>query len=380
MFDRRTVMAGLAGGALLPGAASAAERRVFTARIALEGNRVLIAVGMNGRGPYMFMIDTGTYISLIRPELARQLGLTVAGNERSSGIAGRPQTFTLYRARDFVIGGGIRQRDVMLHDSFAFGHAQEIHGALAAGILTAADADLDFDAGELRIYPDGRGGRPGYVAVDATIPRDERPDRGSRKITAMVLVDGRPVRLMLDTGAPHVVMLNQRVAERLGYWDDARPFAPYRPVGIGGAGAVGRIVRAGAVQLGEARAERPLITLLANGLGGEVDGILGLSFIRRMNLSVDAARRQLWVQPSRQPLVPERYGLSGLWLERAGDGIVVSVVGTGSPAAQAGVRVGDRIAGEWASVLRAIGDAPGTAVTLRRPDGPPAIFTLAPYL
>lgn len=380
MFDRRKVLAGIAGAGLLPGTALAQDRRVFTATIMLESNRVLIAVGMNGAGPYIFMIDTGQYVSMVRPDLAKQLGLTVTGSERTSGIAGRVRPFNIYRARDFVIGGGIRQRDVVLQDSFEFGYAQDIYGALSAGILTASDTDLDFDAGELRLYPDGRGERPGYTAVDATIPRDEQPDRGSRKIIATVLLDGRPLRLVLDTGAPDVLMLNQGVARRLGYWNEARPYAVYRPNGIGGHGSVGRIVRAGKLALGGATAERPLIKLLGDTIGGEVDGILGLSFIRRFNLSIDSRARRLWVKPSQQPLVPERYGLSGLWLTRDGAQIVVAVVGTGSPAAAAGLKVGDRIAGEWNATLRAINGPPGHVVTLRRDGGPSVTFTLAAYL
>ena len=380
MFDRRKVLAGIAGAGLLPGTAFAQDRRVFTAKIMLESNRVLIAVGMNGAGPYIFMIDTGQYVSMVRPDLAKQLGLTVTGSERTSGIAGRVRPFNIYRARDFVIGGGIRQRDVVLQDSFEFGYAQDIYGALSAGILTASDTDLDFDAGELRLYPDGRGERPGYTAVDATIPRDEQPDRGSRKIIATVLLDGRPLRLVLDTGAPDVLMLNQGVARRLGYWNEARPYAVYRPNGIGGHGSVGRIVRAGKLALGGATAERPLIKLLGDTIGGEVDGILGLSFIRRFNLSIDSRARRLWVKPSQQPLVPERYGLSRLWLTRDGAQIVVAVVGTGSPAAAAGLKVGDRIAGEWNATLRAINGPPGHVVTLRRDGGSSVTFTLAAYL
>ena len=380
MFDRRMVVAGLTGSALLPGAALAQDRRVFTAKIMLESNRVLIAVGMNGQGPYIFMIDTGQYVSMVRPDLAKQLGLTVTGSERTSGIAGRVRPFNIYRARDFVIGGGIRQRDVVLQDSFDFGYTQDIYGALSAGILTASDTDLDFDAGELRLYPDGRAERPGYVAVDATIPRDERPDRGSRKITATVLLDGRPLRLVLDTGAPHVLMLNQGVARRLGYWNEARPYAVYRPNGIGGHGSVGRIVRAGELTLGGTKAERPLITLLGDTIGGDVDGILGLSFLRRFNLSIDSRARRLWVKPSRQPLVPEGYGLSGLWLSRDGAQMVVDVVGTGSPAAVAGLKVGDRLIGDWTATLRAIAGGPGRRVTVRRASGDEVTFALTPYL
>jgi hypothetical protein len=385
-FDRRMMIATLAGGAaagaLVPLSAFAADPRVLTASISLEANRVLIAVGMNGEGPFIFMIDTGQYVSMIRPDLAKKLKLPVQGYEQTRGIGGKGDRFAIYLARDFIIGGGIRQSSVVLQDSFRFGYQQDIYGGLAAGILTASDTDLDFDAGELRLYPDGRGDRSGYIAVDSEIPRANQPDRGSRKIVATILLDGHPLRCELDTGSPNTLSLNQSTARRLGLWDD-RPFAPSRPSGIGGAGPMARIVRVSAMELGGVRLDRPLISLLGNDVGGGHDGIVGLSFIRLFNMSIDARGRRLWIKPSRQSSPPNRYGPSGLWLDQDGARITVASVGNGSPAAAAGVRPGDRIRGEWAEVLRTINGRAGTTVrlTIERDGQPREIaLTLADYL
>lgn len=362
-FDRRTVTAMLAGAGLIAPGAALADPRMFRASITIDNNRVLIAVGMNGAGPYIFMIDTGQYVSMIRPDLAKQLRLPVQGYEGTRGIGGKGGRFALYLARDFVIGGGIRQSQVVLQDSFDFGYDQGIYGALAAGIVTATDTDLDFDAGELRLYPDGRGDRPGFVAVDSEIPRVERVGRGSQKIMATILLDGRPISCELDTGSPNTLSLSQSVARRLGLWGD-RPFAPNRPNGIGGTGPIARIVRVGSMELGGIRAERPVITLLGNDLSGSMDGVVGLSFLRRFNMSIDVKGRKLWVQPSKQSPVPDRYRLSGLWLDREGSRIVVNTVGAGSPAAKEGLKPGDRIIGEWDAVLRALDGPPGSVVRL----------------
>ncbi|THD35110.1 MAG: PDZ domain-containing protein [Sphingomonas sp.] len=383
MIGRREVMAALAGGLAMPGIALAADRRVFTSSIALEDNRVLVAVGMNGKGPYIFMIDTGTYVSLIRPDLAKQLKLPVQGYEGSRGVGGRG-SYAIYRADNFVIGGGIRQPSVVLEDSFDFGYQSDIYGALAAGILTATDTDLDFDRGELRIYPDGHGDRSGFVALDSEIPRADQADRGSRKIMATVLLEGRPIRCVLDTGAPSVLMLNQTAAKRLGLWDSGRAYAPLRPRGIGGTGPLARTIRVESLEMGGARHDRPLITLLGDTVGGNVDGILGLSFIRRFNLSIDSRGRKLWVQPSRQSVPEARYGLSGLWIEQEGGHVTVVAVGAGSPAAAAGMAVGDRIVDvPWDKAPAAIGGPPGRVVKLAVERGGArrdVEYTLKPYL
>ncbi|KQS04669.1 hypothetical protein ASG11_10760 [Sphingomonas sp. Leaf357] len=375
----------MGGGVVaIGGRALAAEPRVYTSSIAVENDRVLVAVGMNGAGPFIFMIDTGAYVSLIRPDLAKQLKLPVQGIEHSRGVGGKGRGFALYAAKDFVIGGTIRQPGVVLQDSFEFGYRQDIYGALAAGVLTTTDTDLDFDKGELRIYPDGRGVRTGYTAIDSEIPRIDQPNRGSRKISAAVTIDGRVIRCILDTGAPGRLILGRAAVRRLGLWSDDRPYAPIRPNGIGGAGPIARIVRVGALEMGGAREDRPLVTLLDNEVGNGFDGILGLSFIRRFNLSIDARQRKLWVQPSRQSVSPQHYGLSGLWLDHAGDRVTVAAVGTGSPAAAAGLKVGDRIVGEaFPMLLRKIGGGPGMEVGLKIERGGVASdvrFTLRPYL
>ena len=383
MIGRRDVVAGLAGGVAMPGIAIAAEPRVYTSRIAIENGRLIMAVMIGEHGPYTFMIDTGTYLSLIRPDLAKSLKLQTRAIEGSRGVGGSG-VYTLYLAQDVLMGGGLRQRDVMFSDAFRFGSGAGIYGALAAGIVTAIDTDLDFDAGELRFYPDGRGDRPGYVAIDSTIPLSGGPTAGSRKISATVLLDGRPIRCVLDTGSPTPLLLNNSAARRLGLWNTTTPFAPHRPNGIGGVGPIGRIVRAQSIEMGGAKQDRPLVTLLGDDVGSEFDGILGLSFIQRFNLSVDTRGHKLWVKPSAQTPPPQRYGLSGLWIDRERDRILVKAVGTGSPAALAGVAVGDVLVDlPWEAALRMINGPPGKGVTLAIDRGGTrrtVTYTLSPYL
>lgn len=366
-IDRRAVLTMLtAAGLIGPGAALAAAPRMFKAKILLENNRVVIAVEMNGKGPYIFMIDTGTYVSLIRPDLAKELKLPVQGHEQTRGVGGKQDGFAIHLAKDFIIGGTIRQPAVALEASFDFGYQQDIYGALAAGVLTTVDTDLDLDAGELRIYPDGRGERPGYVALDSEIPRIESTQRGSRKIAAALTLDGRPIRCMLDTGSPAHLLLNRTASRRLELWDDNRPYAPNRPQGIGRAGPVARTIRAGSLIMGDSLEDRPLISLLGNDIGDDFDGIVGMSFLRRFNMSIDTRGRKLWVQPSHQKPAPERYGLSGLWLDQEGERIEVEAVGTGSPAAAAGIVAGDRIVDmSWRDALAAITGPPGRTVRLK---------------
>jgi hypothetical protein len=384
MISRRNLLAGLGVATAWPGMAVAAEQRMLRASISLEQNRVLVAVGMVGKGPYIFLIDTGGVVSLVNDSLAKTLGLPIIGHSRLGGM-GKRDIYPIYQAKDFLIGGSLRQASVALVGARELRFGNDIEGTLAAGILTVADTELDFDAGELRIYPDGRGERPGFTRIPSSIRRLSGGEEGSPYIFADVAVGGQAFDCVLDTGAPRALSLFANAARRSGLWDDSRPYVPARPSGLGGQGPIARIVRAPSLALGGVSIDRPLVMLHPAGanLAAVGDGIAGLAVIRRFNLSIDARARALWVQPSRQPTVTERYGLSGLWFDRKGDIAEVAAVGTGSPAAEAGMQVGDRVAGAWEEVLRSIGRGPGTSVTLEvdRSGAKRAIsFTLRPYL
>ena len=376
---------GHGGCRALPVEALRAEGRVLTSSIAIEGNRVLVAVGLNGEGPYFFMIDTGGVVSLVSDDLARRLKLPIIGHAGLAGAGGR-DIYPSYQVRDLVIGGSIRQPNVVFVGAGNLDYGRDVLGTLAAGMLTAGDTELDFDKGEFRLYPDGRGARPGFTRLESSIRRLGSGQEGSAYIFADAVLDGQRFEFVLDTGAPRPLTLFSNAARRTRYWDDTRPFAPMRPNGIGGQGTLGRIIRAGSFEFGGLHLDRPLVVLDGPGTGRNAlgDGIIGLPLIRRFNLSVDASARSLWVQRSNQPEVTMRYGLSGIWIDQRGDDLVVEAVGMGSPGATAGLRPGDRIAGEkFGSLIDKLGGRPGSEVPRsieRNGARQQVVLHLAPYL
>jgi serine protease Do len=339
------LLAGLGVASWLAPDGLAAQGRAGGGRIALRDNRLWIDVSISGRGPWPFVIDTGAFVNLIRDDLARELRLRTVGPLNMGGIGGRT-TGALYRALDARFGS----LDV---GPVAFaGHGPEVRihpdamGALSASLLTFADADLDFEAMEWRRYPGGRTAPPGYSQLPGGV-RQARPGAGASPLFVEVMIDGRSFRLQVDTGSPVDLHLWGRATGRSGGWDDGRPFAPVRPSGIGGEGVRGRLKRAGEVRLGNLSFARPLVALEDPAAGDRHggDGLIGLPLIQRLNLSTDVRRGALWARPSGLPRPPERYGLSGLWLEDGPGGPIVVEASPLSPAADAGIRVGDVIPG-----------------------------------
>ena len=386
MIDRRAFLAAMAAASLLPhGAAAAQGRRVGGARIVLRDGRVWMQVRIAGSEPMTFIVDTGAVVNLIRRDVARRLALRELRPLILRGVGG-DQQFTLYEGKDVFLGNiDIGDADFASYPGEDLPIHPEAAGALASSILTVADSDLDFEAGEWRIYPDGRGERPGYERLPSEIRSSARRS-GAPPIHVEAAIDGRTYRLQVDTGAPGALLLWPEATRRSGLWNDAAPYAPTQRRGIGGVGARARVVRAGEARIGSIAFARPLVSIgnPEDRDARETDGIVGLPLLEQMNLSTDVRAGRLWAKRNARPAPPERYPLSGLWLDETGGRLVVAAVGPGSPAAEAGLAVGDEIVGTTlGALLPALGGGPGTALTLDYSRGGwsgSARMTLRPFL
>ena len=134
-------------------------------------------------------------------------------------------------------------------------------------------------------------------------------------------LDGRKLRLLLDTGSPGEVMLFPQATRNSGLWNDGRPYVPTQLKGVGGTvETVGRTVRASSPTLGLAAA-RPVE-------GCPPPGAVG------------------GAQQPRQ---------------------------AASPASEAGLKAGDVVLGShWPMLRRSLDGPPGTVVSLQveTPAGP----------
>lgn len=348
MLDRRSLLLALAASPLAGPAL--AQDGAIVAPIQLKDERVLVEARLNGQGPYSFAIDTGAVVSGVEEEIARQLGLPVIRKVRLLG-----REFDLFKVSDLTLGGAVRQADAALFG--LKGNLRGASGLIAAGMVTTFDSTLDFERMEWRVHPRGLAERPGYERLDSWV-RVDAGANGSKRIGLVAMLDGKPLKLLVDTGMPRTVVLERDVGRRLGYWDDSRPFAPVASSGIAGvAPRPSRALRGGLLQVGGMRFEAPVVTVQDGPPPQQdYDGIIGLPVLERMNLSVDSQAGILWAKANGRPGWRERISRTGLWVDAAPGGAKVSVVGTGSPAAAAGLKVGDRIRGEsFAALLRLLG-------------------------
>ncbi len=344
-LSRRTFLA-TTGAALAAPPLYAATGRSIAAPIRIQHNRLVLGLTIDGKGPFDFAIDTGAYANAIGPDLASDLKLKPNGYNGSRGIGGSVVAKS-YRASEVIYGGVIRQPGVVF-DAFHGVFDEGVSGLLAAGLLTARDSDLDFAAGEWRVYPEGRGDYTGYTPIDSDIRGGHTPG-GSQKIFVTALLGDQRLKLLVDTGSPNEILLFPSGVSKTRLWTDDTPFVPVELRGIAGREKqLARMVRGQTLHVGPLQIDRPLVRLYDPAVTriGEADGLIGLTAIYRLNLSTDVRGNRLWVQPNGLPQPKQRYRLSGMWLERIdADRARVMILSPKSPASEIGIKVGDILTG-----------------------------------
>lgn len=379
MPNRRTLLTGLSltlGAALAPPVAFARQAASIAAPIRLEGGRVLLDVRLNGQGPLPFVIDTGAEISGLRQEVADRLSLRKQKDVRLNG-----KVFPLYEMAEVTYGGVIRQANVGLFGLSGMTLGGE--GLLAAGVVTSFDSELEFERGVWRVHPGGAPAREGYEALPSEMKQSYH--QASMRPFGDIAVAGQTIRPVWDTGMPRPLMLDYESGRRLGFTRPETPFAPVPLTSIRGRHPEpGRLTRVGRITIGSSTYDDVLAVVRPQSDGRGWGPVLGLPIMRTLDMAFERSSRRFSVRRNGLEPTAPNYGGSGLWVDEDGGRVAVSAVGIGSPAAAAGVRIGDVVDGlDFQATLQVLGGRDGPDVTLplrRNGEAVGATFTMRAYL
>jgi hypothetical protein len=203
-------------------------------------------------------------------------------------------------------------------------------------------------------------------------------DRGPL-LVVQAEVDGIPARLAIDTGAGQTLILQSWFVEE----QRLRERYPKRLSVVTGWSALGQtrgdIARLRTLKLGDYAVTNVFVefeTETNPGPGG-IAGFVGAGILHRFNLTFDPAGRRWLIEPNASysiPSPPPASVRSGLVCSLEGTAWIVQDLIPGSPAAEAGVRLRDRLLEingvpveplTLADVKRAFQAEPGTRVRLR---------------
>jgi predicted aspartyl protease len=212
-------------------------RRVGRVPVAWKDQRLMLAGTVNGT-PVDMLVDTGSAAMQISRAFAEKLGLglwPVSANGVRLEEAGRGGRSELWRARvDEISFGQVQWKGAHLavFDGVS-GAGKGPDVLVGAGFLLQRDAELTADA--ITFFepadcgPDASlaywGDPVPWTATEATKPDDLRA-------VVTVLVDGHPVRALVDSGAPTSV-IDLPVARALGFDPAAAASQAGRSGGIG---------------------------------------------------------------------------------------------------------------------------------------------------
>jgi len=188
-------------------------------------HQIIVAVSVNKSGPYDFLLDTGTQVTMVDPSLAAELRLATSG-EAEVASAGFHSTASFANLESLQVGShSVANQKVLVYDLQNLqAPGLHIQGVLAEDFLEHFDMLID-NAHSLLCLDDSAGMRPEVKGqrVALLTPGHAPAQTGDGAplpkslIVSVKLSDGmRPVRLKLDSGANTPFLYNTSSYMALG--------------------------------------------------------------------------------------------------------------------------------------------------------------------
>lgn len=316
---------------------------------------IFLRAQVNSFQPMWFAVDSGaSFPFVIDVRRARGLGLKLQDKLTLDGGAGASAFEVSMATGVFINLGGLELAD-QTAAVFALGSLEAIAGRHLDGLVgrhlfTRYVVEIDYLGNKISLYDprtytySGAGRsipltmRGDYLYVPATIEMPDRPR-----------LEGR---FLVDTGGGFVsVILNAPFARSKNLPAPTQRALLDRSLsGLGGEITL-LVTRATSFTLGDLVIREPLVYVSQDAGGAlarpDFDGVIGGEILRRFKVIFDCARSRLILEPNAQYAEPIEYDMSGIRLRAAGSDLRtfrVYQVLKESPAAEAGLRVGDVLA------------------------------------
>jgi predicted aspartyl protease len=254
-----------------------------------RGGLIELPGAVNGQ-PARAVVDSGAQFTAVDSGLAARLELPETGALPviAFGVSGQP-TITRTVRLDLTLPGveapGVRAAALQLARlSAATGRTFAV--LVGRDVLRRLVLDVDFPARRVAFH------RPGAWATPPDAVALPLRLQGGAPMTT-IRVEGRPVEVMIDTGATGVLALSARVAQDVGLLAPGRPVSSARSVSLGGL-SVDRIVQARSVEAAGVTLRDAPVQIYAPSSSGPIpQGLLGAGFLRRFRMALDLEGKRL---------------------------------------------------------------------------------------
>jgi hypothetical protein len=357
-----------------------------TIPIQLIGNHIYGNAMVDGKGPFLFVFDTGG-VNLLTPTVTRQLGLTSEGKIEGTGAGAATVQSGLTKVQDLRIGdASIRGKTFYV---FAL---EKLYDAGGVNMLGMAGYEtfrrfvtrIDYGAQTLTLidpeYFDPKdAGTPVKIAFNDNV----------------VLVKGSfagiPGTFQIDTGSGGDLTLNTSFVDA----HNLRAKFPHGMNVIGGYGVGGPSyefeTRGRDLTMGAVTIAHPVVGFSTDKKGAfanpTISGNIGSAALKRFIVTFDYGHGVMYLKPTAHPMNDlDTFDRAGAWINLDPQGFKIVDVDKGGPAQQAGLKASDIITavdGKPAKDitlpelrLRLRDDAPGTVVRFTLKDGRTTRVTL----
>lgn len=241
-----------------------------------------------------FVLDTGAAFNFMSRATALSLGLRLQPapfGYRMSGVGGSVGV-------DFtrVMSFGVLDATIK-RVAFLVGGTDMGYGLLGANLLDVADLEADLAHGKMTLFkPDHcknaalaywtKDGR--YEVADIDSPADEQDQRTFVK----VLINGKPLRALLDSGA-YATALSRRAAERVGIELKESEARKDDAIGVGGKSVKTWIVPIDSYSVGTETIQHSKMLVLDEDMG-DTDVLLGVDFFLAHHMYIANSQKKIY--------------------------------------------------------------------------------------
>lgn len=312
----------------------------------LYNNLIFIRTRVNNSSPLWFLLDTGAEISVIKQSRAQSLGLQFEGKGQTEASGGAAQFLNVKGVTLSLPGADVLNPTVV---AMPLGSLEPLLGREADGIL-GADVfnrfvvEIDYANQMINLY-DPRSYHYSGRAEAITITVKENIPYVHAFVTQTNLGTVEGV-FQIDTGSDSTVVLNTPFAKAHKFIESTKTIE-LKGRGAGGAtrSLLGRIEK---VALGRFVMEKPLVRFSQDEQGelasADFSGLIGGALLRRFRVIFNYANNQMILEANAHLAEPDEFNMSGLSFSFEAPNfsvLKVNQVTEGSPAAEAGVNVGD---------------------------------------
>lgn len=266
-----------------------------TLPVEMVGDQATTMVKINGTRA-RFIIDTGAFFNIMSSANAAALDLKlqpVPFGYRVRGIGGSASIQQTHVKEFGILDTTLKNVDFMVGGTDIGG------GLLGANLLDLADLELDLAHGKLTLFKaehcdktalaywvkDGK-----YNVADIE-PSDNRSDR---RTFFTVIINGKKVRALLDSGA-YATVLSRSAAERAGIDLKATEVKKGQAtIGVGAKPVRTWIVNVDSFSVGSETIQHSQMQVLDGDIGGDTDMLLGVDFILAHRMFIANSKKKAY--------------------------------------------------------------------------------------